>query len=219
MMGDSTITFIMIPIIGTIIIFGIGFIRNKIYKPKYEGKVQKPGKLEGCILKILTVVDALLLGMAVLGIFMKESEMAIVSGGLALFILVIMMILKSATDTSYQEDNESFILKIRKKEYQVFYEDIIDWRPAFKEIALLDTSRPDGKYINVNIKLFKPEILLRKLSDMTFDGKFYNPDERYKEDPYKKNQIVNFLVNNYYGYLIEDYIKSMENTFENERKN
>ncbi|UJF15910.1 hypothetical protein LZ578_01825 [Jeotgalibaca sp. MA1X17-3] len=218
-MVDSTITFIMIPIIGAMIIFGAGFIRNKFYKPKYEGKVQKPGKLEGCILKLLILVELILVGLVAVGVFAREPDIITISGVLALFILVIMMILKYATDTSYQENNEYFILKIRKKEYQVFYENIIDWRPAFKEIALLDPSRLDGKYINVNIKLFKPEILLRKLSDMTFDGKFYNPDEMYKEDPYRKNQIVNYLVNNYYGYLIEDYKKRMENTFDNERKN
>lgn len=51
-----------------------------------------------------------------------------------------------------------------------------------------------------------PEILLRKITEMTFEEKFFpSPYESYG-DPYRKSQIVDFLVNSQYGYLIEDYL-------------
>lgn len=212
-MNNSTFTFLIIPIIVIITIIGVRYVRNKIYRPTYENGVQKPGKLEGCILKLLIFMDAILVMMFVLGILVKEPDMTIVSGGLALFILIIIIVLKYANNTSYQENNEYLILKSKNKEYKIFYENIIDWRPSFNEIALLDKSRPNEKYVNINIKIYKPEILLRKISDMAFDGKFYSLDENYLEDPNREAEIVYYLVNNHYGYLIKDYVEKVENKF------
>lgn len=212
-MKNNSFTFLVIPLIVIITSLIARYIRKRNYRPKYEDGVQKPGKLEGFILNILISIDALLAVMLILGIIMKESEMAIVSGGLAFFILAIIMFLKQAYRASYQENTECFILKSRNKEYQVYYENIIDWQPAFNEIAILDKTRSDEKYIKINIKIFKPEIMLRKIADMTFAGKLYSLDHNYFEDPSRKTEIVSYLVKNDYGYLIKDYIEKTENNY------
>lgn len=212
-MNDNIITFLIIPVL-VIIASAIGrYIRNKFYTPKYENKVQRPGKLERYIANFLVFLIVFLLFFTVLGIFMKETEMALVFGGLALFLLAVVIILKRAHNTSYQENDEFFIIKIRNKEYKVFYENIVDWQPSFNEISILDKTKSDKKYIRVNIKLFKPEILLRKIADMAFEGKFNNLNETYTEDPNREVETVNYLVNHQYGYLVEDYVKEIENKY------
>lgn len=204
------IRLLLIPALVIIISLIVNYIRDKIYKPKYEGKVQKPGKLEGCIMKILIVLDIFSISFSVMGIFMKETEMAIVFACLALLFLFAIILLKHAHDTSYQENTEYFILKVKNKEYQVFYDNIVDWQPSYNEIAILDKTNPDEGYIKVNIKIFKPEILLRKIADMTFEGKFRSQDQKYFQDPNREVETVNYLVNHNYKYLVEDYIQKIE---------
>lgn len=191
-----------------IISFIVNYIRRKIYQPKYEDKVQNPGKLERLIVIVLIFIDVFLIVFSVIGILVKEMEMAVVFGCLALFILVTIFILKRAHDTSYQENDEYFILKIRNKEYRVIYENIIDWQPSYNEIAILDKTFSTEEYIKVNIKIFKPEILLRKIADMAFGGKFHTLDQA---DPHRKIETVNYLVDYNYGYLVEDYIQEIDN--------
>lgn len=208
---NSILRFIIIPLLVVIISLIVRYIRDKIYQPKYEDKVQKPGQLEGCIVKVLSLITIFTLFFALLGFFMKEIEMAIVFGCLSLLFLFIIIILKRAHDTSYQENDEYFILTVRNKEYQVFYENIIDWQPAYNEIALLDKTNPDEAYIKVNLKIFKPEILLRKIADMAFAGKFHSLEQKYLDDPNREVETVNYLVNNNYGYLVEDYVQEIKN--------
>lgn len=206
-MSSHIFTYLIIPVLVIIISLIIRFIRNKIYKPKYENNVQKPGKLQGFIVNFFVVLNSFLIFFAIVGIFMKETEMALAFAGLALFFLVVILFLKRAYNISYQENAEYFILKSRNKEYQVYYENIIDWQPSFNEIAILDKTTSEKKYIRVNIRLFKPEILLRRIVEMAFDGKFSNLDQAYTEDPNREVETVNYLINNQYGYLVEDYVK------------
>src|SRR5699024_12275748 len=97
--------------------------------------------------------------------------------------------------TSYEENFEYFILICRNKENQVFYENIIDWQPSFNEIKILDKTKSDKKYIRVNIKFFKPEIMLRKMADMAFDGKLNTINT---EETNRKNNTIYYLVDTYY---------------------
>ena len=212
-MNDRILTFVIITLTTVILSSLARYIRNKIYKPKYENGVQKPGKLEGCLLKFLILIAVLLAMMAALGVSINDTEMAIVSGVFALIVFAIIILLKQAYSISYQENEEYFILKSRNKEVQVFYENIVDWQPSFNEIAILDKSKADEKYVKINIKLFKPEILLRKIADRTFDGKMYSLNKDYLEGASKEKEIVRYLVNNNYGYLIKDYIEAVEEWF------
>ena len=210
-MNNNIFAFLIMPAFVFITYLIVSYIRNKIYKPNYENNVQKPGKLERFIVKFLMFLEGFVIIFAVLGILMGEMEMALVFGGLALIFLIIIIFLKRAHDTSYQENDEYFILQTGKKEDRVFYKNIIDWQPSFNEIAILDQTKPDKEYIRVNIKIFKPEILLRKIAEMAFDGKFNNLDPASIEDQNREIETVHYLVNNQYGYLVEDYIKEIEN--------
>lgn len=210
-MNTNLISLLFIPILVIIIHLIVQYIRNKNYKPKYENNVQKPGKLERVIVTFLMFLNAFVILFAVLGMVMKETEMAIVFGCLALIFLGAILLLKRAHNTSYQENTEYFILKTGKKEYQVFYENIIDWQPSYNGIALLNKTKSDREYIKVNIKMFKPVILLRKIADMAFDGKFKDLDLIYMEIQNRKAETISYLVDHQYGYLVEDYVKQIEN--------
>lgn len=208
-MDNNVFRLLMISATVIIISFIVNYVRTKIYKPTYESNVQKPGKMEGCIVKVLLFLDVFFLFFACLGVFMKEFEMAMVFGGLAVFMGAMTFIIIRAHNTSYEENDTYFILTIRNQEYKVYYENIVDWKPSYNEIALLDKTRSDREYIKVNIKIFKPEILLRKIADMAFAGKFC-VQGGHSQDPYRKVETVNYIANHGYTYLVEDYLQEIK---------
>lgn len=183
---------------------------NKMYQYETENRVQRPGKLQKLTMVSLIALDSFLILFTIMGVSMGEREMTLVFGGLAFFFLVIILFLKRAYNTSYLENNEYFILRVRNEEYQVFYDDIIDWKPSFNEIAIVDRAKPNQKYIRVNIRFFRPEILLRTVADMAFEGKFDNMNQTDQFES-KKINTVYYLVDNHYGYLVEDYVAMIEN--------
>lgn len=61
----------------------------------------------------------------------------------------------------------------------------------------------------MNIKICKPEILLRKIVDMAFAGHFHVQDAT-SQDPYRKFETVNYITNNGYTYLVEDYMQQLK---------
>lgn len=206
-MNNSILRFVFIPLFIFIIYWLTSAIRNKLAKPQYKEEVQTPGLVDNFLLKLLTVIAVFSALLTVLGFFIQETEMAIAFLVLTVIFTVIVLFLKRQYDISYQENSKYFILKAQQKEYKVFYENIVDWQPSFNEIKILDKTKSDNKYIRVNIAMLKPEILLRKIAEMTFTGKFYSLDDEYLEDPTREYQITNFLIENNYGYLIEDYVE------------
>lgn len=204
-MNSSIFRFVFIPLFIFIIYWLSSAVRNKLAKPKYKEDVQTPGLFDNFLLKLLTVLTVFSALLTVFGFFIQETEMTIVFLVMTVIFTVIVLFLKRQYDISYQENSEYFILKAQQKEYKVFYENIVDWQPSFNEIRILDKTKADNKYIRVNIAMLKPEILLRKIAEMTFAGKFYRLDNEYFEDPTREYQITNFLIKNNYGYLIEDY--------------
>lgn len=185
-------------------------MKKKIYEPKYDNGVQKPGKIAGFITKYLIIIDVILLILLVSGAMGKDSEVTFVTGGLIIFVFAIILLLKHSYNTSYQENHEYFIINIGKKEHKIKYENIENWKPTFNEISVLDKTNIKNEYVRVNIVLFKPEILLRTLADMTFNGNFRRSLDGNLEDLYRKEEIVAYLYNNKYGYLIEDYIEKVK---------
>lgn len=203
-MNNSKFTFIFLPVLILIIYWVTTTIRHKLAKPKETKNVQTPGKFDNFLLKLLTVIAVFSAIFMIIGLAIRETEMAIAFLVLTLVFIGIVWFLKSKYNISYQEDSESFLLKTKKKEVQVFYKDIVDWQPGFNEIKILDETKSKNEYIRVNIAMLKPETLLRKIVEMTFEGKFYNADDDYFDDPTRQYEIVNFLTNNNYGYLVED---------------
>src|SRR5699024_28516 len=209
-MNNSKFTFIFLPVLILIVYWVTTTIRHKLAKPKETKNVQTPGKFDNFLLKLLIVIAVFSAIFMIIGLAIREIEMAIAFLVLTLVFIGIVWFLKSKYNISYQEDSESFLLKTKKKEVQVFYKDIVDWQPGFNEIKILDKSMSDKDYIRVNIAMLKPEILLREIAEMTFEGKFYSADDDYFDDPTKKYEIVNFLTNNNYEYLVEDYVDQIE---------
>lgn len=185
-------------------------MKKRIHNPKTKNGIQKPGKLTGFITKIIIFIDVIFFIMFILGIMSKETDITLVSGGVALFILALIFFLKRAYDITYQENNEYFIVSSGKTSHQIRFADIINWKSTYNEISVLDKNQTDGKFVRINMVLFKPEILLRKIADMTFDGKFKREKETFVEDPNRELEIVNYLTNMKYGYLIKDYIEKVD---------
>lgn len=199
-MNSGILTFIII-----FILMGFGvYLRKRFAKPKSENDVQRPGTFNIFILRFIIVLAVLCAVPAVLGLITRGFEMGIVFGIMAVVFAVAAVIVKREYDMTYQENDEYFILKAKNKEYKVFYENIIDWQPGYNEMKVLDESRSDMEYVRVNIAIIKPEILLRTIAEMTFEGMFPRMDDLEPEDPNREYEMVNYLVDNGYGYLVEE---------------
>lgn len=207
-MNNNLFTFIFIPIIIIALMTLSKYIRKKFAKPNDEKGVQKPGKFDTLLLTFITVLTVFSGLFTLLGAVLREVEMTIVFLVVTLVFTGIVWLLRREYDMTYQETTDYFILNVKKKEYKVFYENITDWKPDYKEISVLDGSRPGADYINVNVAMLKPEILLGKIAEMTFDGKFQRVHSNLLgEDPMRKQEIVTFLKNYGYDYLVEDSIE------------
>lgn len=205
-MNENMFRFIMIPLI-IILISGISrFMRKKLVKPESVDGIQSPGNFDKLIMKLMVALTIFAFVFTILGVMMREMEMAIVFLVLSLILVGIVLILRNEHNMTYEENDDFFILKAKNKHYQVYYKNIVDWHPSVNEIKILDKTRPGQKFIRVNIAMIKPEKLLRKMVEMTFNGKFSHPDFIDPADPNRENEIVNFLIQNNYEYIVEDYV-------------
>ena len=209
----TILTVIITTVIITIIRIVIQSVRSKVYKPAIENNVQKPGTLERVIANVLLFISIFSLFFAIIGFIMAEMEMGTVFTVMSVIFISVTILIKRAHNMSYQETDTYFILQTGKQSQKVYYENIVDWEAGYNEIEVLDQMNVDGKYVRVNIKIFAPEILLRKLADMTFEGKFYQEEQVYMNDPNRKVEFIRYLTQNKYGYLVEDYIKQIENNY------
>lgn len=185
-------------------------IRNRFVKPKVsEDGVQQPGGFDRFLLNLITGLTIFVGLMAVMGVLIRETEMAFVFGVMTLIFLAIMMWLRHEYKMTYLENDAFFVYNHKNKEYKVYYEDIDNWAPGHKEIKISDKTKPDDDLIRVNIAMIKPNILLRKIADMTFAGKYEVPGEIDHPDPKREYEIINFLIQNNYGHLVEDYAEQL----------
>ncbi|MBJ8349116.1 hypothetical protein [Streptococcus zalophi] len=205
-MNESLVRWVIIP--GIIFLFLLigRQLRKKVVKPSYKNNVQTPGKFDKFLLTLMIILTIIPVTLMVIGLIMKEIEMAMVSAILTLVFIGIILLLKRGYAMSYQENDEFFILKTKKKEVQVFYENIVDWQVGINEISLLDWTSDPHKYINVNISIFKPDILLKKIAEKTFSGHFLKIDPYIMEDLNREQELIEFYHLNGYDYLLKDYV-------------
>ncbi|MCR8967733.1 hypothetical protein [Streptococcus zalophi] len=205
-MNESLVRWVIIP--GIIFLFLLigRQLRKKVVKPSYKNNVQTPGKFDKFLLTLMIILTIIPVTLMVIGLIMKEIEMAMVSAILTLVFIGNILLLKRGYAMSYQENDEFFILKTKKKEVQVFYENIVDWQVGINEISLLDRTSDPHKYINVNISIFKPDILLKKIAEKTFSGHFSNMDLYNIEDPNREQELIDFYHLHGYDYLLKDYL-------------
>lgn len=204
-MNESLVRLLLIPGMIFILFSFSRYLRKHVVKPNNKDGVQTPGKFDNCLLtliKFLTIIPA---GLTLIGLITKEIEMTVVGAILTVIFIGIIFILKREYAMSYQENDEFFILKAKKKEVKVFYEDIVDWQPGMNEISILDRTSDPQKYTKVNISMLKPEILLKKIAEKTFKGHFLSTDVSNLEDPNREQELINFYRMYGYDYLLKNY--------------
>lgn len=210
-MNESLVRWLIIPGI-IFILFSIGqYLRRKLVKPTYKNNIQTPGKFDHCLLTVIKVLTIIPVTLLLLGLITKESEMAIVSAILTSIFIGLIFFLQREYAMSYQENDDFFILKAKKKEVKVFYDNIIDWQAGMNEISVLDRTNDSQKYTKVNISMLKPEMLLKKIAEKTFSGHFAATDSSNIEDPYREQELINFYHFYGYDYLLEDYSRESKN--------
>jgi len=203
-MNSGVLTFIITPFILAVLMWLGVHLRKRFSKPKSENEVQRPGKFNIFILRFITLLAIFCAIPMGIGLIMGAIEMGTVFSVMAIMFGAAAVIIKREYDMSYHENDEYFILKAKNKKYHVLYENIIDWQPSYNEIKVLDESRTDGEYIRVSIAIIKPEIFLRKITKMTFEGRFPRMDDKEPNDPNREHEITGYLINNGYGYLVKD---------------
>lgn len=186
-----------------------GRVRKRMVKPDIvEGK-QKPGGFDRFLVKILIGLTVFVALFALMGIISGETEMAIVFSVMTLIFFGIVLILKREFNMTYEENDEYFIYYYKNTEYKVYYENIVNWEPGHNEIRIMDETKPEQKWIRVNVAMIKPNILLRKIADMTFAGKYEVAGDINHPDPKREYEIINFLKQYHYDHLVEDYANKL----------
>jgi hypothetical protein len=206
-MDENFLRFIIIPVTIFALMFFARLARKYFSKPSKTDGVQKPGLFMRFWVAVIKIITFLAAAFAILGAVMREAEMSIVFFVLTLISAVILYFVNRKFDISYQETKEYFILRVRKKEHKVFYEQIKDWQPNVYELKILDGEKAEEDYLTIDLQVFAPEILLQKLVEMTFSGKFALTDATNYNDPKREHEIVSFLVQNNYEHLVKDYVE------------
>ena len=191
-------------IISGIIIFILTFVarwfRGRYVKPTVTDGVQKPGGFDRLIIYLITGLTVLIGLLAMVGVVTQNTEMAVVCSVITLIFLGVNFWIRQEYNLTYEENEDYFIATIKGKEYKVYYHHIVDWQPGYNEILISDQTKEE-EYIKVNISIFKPIILLKKIADMTFEGKFIEDDII---DATKEDELVQFYKSYNYSSLIEN---------------
>lgn len=196
--------YILIGMIVFILSFVTTWARGRFVKPTVKEGVQKPGGFDRFLMWVILACAIVVGLLAFIGILSGETEMAIVTTVITLVLVAVNVWLRHEYNLTYEENEDYFIAMIKGKEYKVYYDDIEDWKPGHKEILIADKTKPDD-YVKVNISIFKPNILLRKMADKTFAGKFATPNAPANSpDPNREYELINFLKAYNYRHLVKD---------------
>lgn len=193
-------TYIISGIIIFILTFVVRWFRGRHVKPTVTDGIQKPGGFDRLIIYLITGITILIGLLAILGVATQNTEMAVVCSVITLIFVGVNFWIRHEYNLTYEENDEYFIATIKGKKYKVYYHHIVDWQPGYNEILIFDQTN-ENEYIKVNISIFKPIILLKKIADMTFEGKFIEDDTK---DATREYELVQFYKSYNYSFLIED---------------
>lgn len=155
-----------------VIIFILNIVRHVLVQKSLKNRIEMPNKIQRIGLSLLVAITALFTFMAVLGLLMRHAEMATVTSVLTVVMGLLTYFTCRKFKRFYSETDEYFEMKDEFQTYHVRYEEITDWKPLSKQIGILDPTELEDKYICVNRVFSDPEILLRKIAEMTFADKF-----------------------------------------------
>lgn len=190
-----------------IFIFILNSFLNYYRRKTSKNNVEMPSKVQRIGISIQVVMTALMVFCVILGLLLSQTEMTIVFFVISVIFVFILFGMRRKFKKFYSESSHSFELGDEYRTFNVKYEDIIDWKLSKKQIGVLDKTKEDKQYIFVNLAFSEPEIFLRKMTEMTFAGKFRQSEDVQTEDPNRKQEWVNFLEKNGYGHLLEEYAK------------
>lgn len=196
----------------SIILNTISFIHRKATQKGYTHKVQKPGMFVTFFKRIMVGVTIICALFAALGSIMNDLEMAIVFAVVMVICSLITTAIQRKYDITYQETDEYFVLTVKDYEYKVYYNDIAHWQWGLGEISVQEESWSEHDFVTISCRLFKPEILITKVAEMTFAGKFsrrdgvYADDSVYPNDTMREKELIQCMKHDRYYYLIEDKI-------------
>ena len=193
-------TYIISGIIIFILTFVVRWFRGRHVKPTVTDGIQKPGGFDRLIIYLITGITILIGLLAILGVATQNTEMAVVCSVITLIFVGVNFWIRHEYNLTYEENDEYFIATIKGKKYKVYYHHIVDWQPGYNEILIFDQTN-ENEYIKVNISIFKPIILLKKIADMTFEGKFIEDDTK---DATREYELIQFYKSYNYSFLIED---------------
>lgn len=197
----------------SIILNTISFIHRKATQKSYTHKVQKPGMFVTFFKRVMIGVTIICALFAALGSIMNDLEMAIVFAVIMVICSLITTAIQRKYDITYQETDEYFVLTIKGYEYKVYYNDIAHWQWGPGEISVQEESWSEHDFVTISCRLFKPEILITKIAEMTFSGKFlridgiYPDDSVYPDDSMREKELIRMTKHDGYYYLIEDLVK------------
>ena len=204
---DSRIGFyIFIAIITVGLQIVMRFVRGRFAKPRVDQKdgLQKPGGFDRALLVLFTALTSFAIFFTVIGLFMRETEMALVFGVLSVIFFLLRYFVHREYNMTYQENEDYFVFMKKDKEYKVHYDNIVDWSPSYNEILVLDGTQNDGEFVPVNITVFQTDTLMRKLLEKSAAGEFSSngPIDHHEE-------LIHYLNTNHYGHVVDAFPKCL----------
>lgn len=172
-----------------------------------KNRIETPSKFQRFFLGVQVFLTGLMAFLTIVGLFMKDIEMIIIFVVMTIIFSAILYGMRRKFKRYYEESEDSFILKEQYMADRVYYENITNWMPAKKQIGVEDSTQRENFYVIINFSFHDPEILLRKLAEMTFAKKFKRDDNSQSNDPYREQEFIDHLEKNGYGYIIEEFLQ------------
>lgn len=185
-----------------ILMFVLNTVRRYLAHKSVQRKVELPSKIQRIGLKVQLFLPFITAPLAIMGFVLQDIGFAIASLVLTLAFVVITFFTYRKFKKIYEENDEYFLLNGQYFIHVVRYENIIDWVPLDKQIGVLDKTKEEDVYYCVNLNYSNPKILLEKLAEMTFSGKFNASDDKNHEQ-----ELINFLQKHGYGNILEEFSK------------
>lgn len=184
------------------------YLAARLYDAKStHRKVESPHIIQRIGYNMLFIPAGVVGLMVLIGALMRDTEMIIVSSVLTIVFLTLLYFTRRKFKRLYVERDKYFFLDGQYVAFQVEYEDIVDWIPLSKQVGVRDGTIEDNYYICINLKFAEPEILFRKLTEMTFAGKFKDTDGSTPDDPKREQELISFLEKNGYSHIVEEVSK------------
>lgn len=176
-----------------------------------KNRIETPSKFQRFFLGVQVVLTGMMGFFTLIGLLMKDAEMIIMFLVMTVISSAILYGIRRKFKRYYEENEDSFFLNGQYMVDRVYYENITDWIPLKKQIGVVDPTQREDFYVMVNFSFHDPEILLRKLTDMTFAQKFKREDGSQSDDPYREQEFTNHLEKNGYGYIIKEFLQEETN--------